>query len=140
MGETRILPVHLSPDELQERSNELAEKVQQRVSMDATRKNTAKQMKEEIDDMDDRIASLARVVRDKKEGRPVEVIQRHDVPRRLVLEIRTDTGEEVSSRPMSVAELQEHDQVKLQFAEPSEDLEAEAVEVVGRKGKKTVGS
>jgi hypothetical protein len=122
MSETRLLPVKLSPEELRERANELADKVRKWEALERLRKETAKAQKVQIDGIKENVLELSSIVSQKSELRPVEVIESFDVPERLAREVRTDTGETVGSRPMTLAEVQEHEQKRLQFADgPGEE-------------------
>lgn len=112
---TRMLPVRLTSEELRERGAELAGDVTKLRTKEEEAKEEAKARKKEIDKVKGRVIDLARVVSEKREDRPVEVIERFDVVGRLVLEIRTDTGEQIGSRPMTPAEFAEHGQRTLEF-------------------------
>lgn len=115
MSVIRMLPVRLSPEEAKERSNELAAEVQKLVRMEHEKKEAAKAAKAAIDGLKDRVVELATIVSTKEEYRSVEVIESFDLASKLAREMRVDTAEVVSSRPMTAAEVQEHEQSSLPF-------------------------
>lgn len=78
-------------------------------------KEDAKAAKAAIDELNDNVVELAAIVSTKEEHRSIECIESFDLKSKLAREVRTDTGEVVSSRPMSAAEVLEHEQARLPF-------------------------
>jgi hypothetical protein len=64
------------------------------------------------------VKRLARQVRDRAEDRDVQVDYHQDVNRLCVDAIHQDTGEIVSSRPMTADEIRDAQQIKLPFGKP----------------------
>ena len=100
--ETWSLPCALSDDELRVRGEELGKLVDQR-------------LKEEVDALGDKIVKAATVIRTKKEDRPVEVVERPNLAKRMIEHYRCDLHELVSSRPMTPSEVVEFEQKVLPF-------------------------
>lgn len=100
------LPFDLTEDELRERGAEQARKIQARAVLDEKRKESAKAFKEQIDEVDAEIGTLAEAIVTGRELRPVvcEWVANH---RRAVMDlVRTDYGTVVQSRPMTDHEKQ----------------------------------
>jgi uncharacterized membrane-anchored protein len=103
-AKTRQLPVELSEQELLIKGNELAV-LNEELSTTESQKKVANQgFKEVLDRTQEQIDRLAKIVREKKEYREVEVVDRKNMDRMTMDTIRLDTGEVVSYR-----ELQGHE-------------------------------
>lgn len=113
--ETWSLPCALNDDELRVRGEELGKLVDQRLAKEDEKKEVAKRLKEELDALSDKIVKAATVIRTKKEDRPVEVVERPNLAKRMIEHYRTDLQELVSSRPMSPSEVVEFEQKVLPF-------------------------
>lgn len=110
---TRELPVVLTEDEYHIRSAELAtaERVygEKRAAeaIAAERWKGEKQaLKEDTETAYATLTILGRTVRDRKELRPVQIVEQPDHERRVVDTVRIDTGEIIESRGMTAAEQQ----------------------------------
>lgn len=113
--ETWSLPCALSDDELRARGEELGKLVDQRVAKEAEKKETTKMLKEEVDALGEKIVRMATIVRTKEEERPVEVVERPNLAKRMIEHYRLDLHELVSSRPMTPSEVVEFEQKVLPF-------------------------
>lgn len=113
--ETWSLPCALSDGELRVRGEELGKLVDQRLAKEEEKKEVAKRLKEELDALSDRIVKTATVIRTKKEDRPVEVVERPNLAKRMIEHYRCDLHELVSSRPMTPSEVVEFEQKVLPF-------------------------
>lgn len=114
--ESRILPVSLTPDEVRERGEMLARELESLANLEATQAGQRKEMKEELEEKSGQVSSIARVVRDRIEYRPVECECRLNMALGLVEEVRLDTGEILKSRSF-----QEADKLRLQQQLPGMD-------------------
>lgn len=114
--ESRILPVSLTPDEVRERGEMLARELETLGNLEATQAGQRKEMKEELEEKSGQVSSIARVVRDRIEYRPVECECRLNMALGLVEEIRLDTGEILKTRSF-----QEADKLRLQRELPLDD-------------------
>lgn len=100
----RMLPCSLNEEELLARTSVLVAKIHEHGVEEEDQREAKASMKKKLDDLDREITCIARVVREKKELRPVEVSEVKNYPRRIVEFIRVDTGEAVDSRPMTEPE------------------------------------
>lgn len=96
--ETRYLSVPLTPDELRERGELLAEQVRAFAEMEAEHGDQRKAMKDDEAKLDGQVQHLAGVVRARAESRSVRVEVRYNPTLALIKEVRTDTGEVVETR------------------------------------------
>ena len=109
----RNLPVALTDREVQSKGEEVAALVAQIGGTEARRQEVSKQLKADLDALEQRVRLLAAEIRRRSEDRPVEVAERAS-PDRAVLELyRLDTLEVVEQRPMSASELADARQVRL---------------------------
>lgn len=109
-GEMHLL-CRLSTVEIQERSEDLVKFTQDRVDREigldhwkADKKEEQKALEGEVSSIAGKLARLAKVIRDKEEERPVEVV--FYIKAGEVAMVRTDTGEIVTQRPATPGELQ----------------------------------
>jgi hypothetical protein len=100
MSNTMSLPVPLSEQELIIKGNDLSVLVQELDSIEVRKKTANSGFKDEIDSTSGRIASLAKIVREKKEYREVEVTEIKNMDRMTMDTVRLDTGEVVSYREL----------------------------------------
>lgn len=96
--ETRFLSVPLTPAEIQQRGEQLANLVKERNELDTTQSAEKKRMKEAMEGLDGQIASTAAIVNSRVETRSVQVEMRCNLTLGMVEEVRIDTGEVVTSR------------------------------------------
>ena len=106
MNNTQSLPVRLTEQELIAKGAELSAMIKALSYEEAEKKSVADAFKARITDLDTQIQRLAQIVRDKKEFRPVEVIEQPDYDAMMMRTVRLDTGEVVSSRPLEGSERQ----------------------------------
>jgi hypothetical protein len=104
---TRQLPVELTREELLDRASTLAWAMKTRADEEVKQAAEKAEMKASLDEMKGEEASVARIVRDKAEPRPVKVAVVMDDDQGEVLEIREDTGEVLSTRAQSDHERQQ---------------------------------
>lgn len=126
MAETRMLPVKLTSSEKHQRADALAKILKERDELEEHKKAQAAASKVEIESATDKIRELARIVRNGEEDRPVDVRTDYRLTERMARFVRIDTGAEVGSRPMTVAEIAEQEQKKLPFGEPREQSDEES--------------
>lgn len=126
MAETRMLPVKLTSSEKHQRADALAKILKERDDLEDHKKAQAAASKVAIESATDKIRELARIVRNGEEDRPVDVRTDYRLAERMARFVRIDTGAEVGSRPMTVAEIAEQEQKKLPFGEPREQADEES--------------
>lgn len=97
---TMTLPVPLTPEELIIKGNELSIQVQELADVELRKKTAMSGFKDEIDATSERIEKLAKIVREKKEHREVELTERRNEERMTMDTIRLDTGEVVHYREL----------------------------------------
>lgn len=115
MSETWMLPCELNEEERLARGQQLAKLVDLKIAKEQEKKSEAKRLKEEEDEIKERIVSMAQVIHTGKEDRPVEVTEVADLKKRVIETFRTDTSKLVSSRAMTATEVAEHEQRSLPF-------------------------
>jgi CRISPR/Cas system-associated endonuclease Cas1 len=102
---TEQLPVKLTDDETLVRADELAKQIRTLDDEEKAAKDAASLAKDRIKTMESNISRLARIVRERKEDRPVEVREARNDPARTIETIRCDTDEVVRYRAMYEREL-----------------------------------
>jgi hypothetical protein len=100
------LKVVLTPEEIADRADRAAQKVAERDSKEEDMKAAAKHAKAEIEKLDAEFRFLSNEVRTRSTYRPVECERRYDYRALRVLEMRTDTGEQLADRKMTEVEKQ----------------------------------
>lgn len=110
---TELLPVPLTYDEQLQRGKDHAALCQRIAIAKDDAKEEAKGRKLAIKKLETEECELRDVVNTGKERRPVEVRDEYDKEAKLVVTIRLDTGEVVSSRPMTSEELLSQQQGRL---------------------------
>jgi hypothetical protein len=108
-----MLPVILTREEREAKALELSKSVKKLTDLKNLNKEAKKEMKESEDLLEAKVKTLARIHRDGKEDRAVEVIEHADIGRCLWVTTREDTGEQVRTRPMSSHDLAEARQERL---------------------------
>lgn len=122
------LSCDLSREEIEQRSQTLAETIKQHAAAEEEKRELTKELKEKIDDLQTQIDELAGSIREKKEKRPVEVIERSDHKRAVVETVRTDTKAVIWSRAMTVEELADARQVRLWDPSKKKDEKGQTTE------------
>ena len=102
------LPCKLDNTEVRLKGEELALARKEHHELADAAKASAARFKTSIKEVDERIDDLAEQVRTRQETRDVEIIDVKDMDRQMVDTIRTDTGEVVRSRAMTLNERQIH--------------------------------
>jgi hypothetical protein len=105
--ETRNLPVKLTQTELRERGDSLAAVIQDLNAEENKQVDVKAQMKARLAELDARKTQLAISISRREEYRDVAVDVLHDFGRKIVESVRQDTGETITSRPMTEAERQQ---------------------------------
>lgn len=103
----RALPVDLTPEEFDTKSNDLADICQEINRAKDAAKEEARMNKEAIDKLEATRSKLAHIVKDRAEERQVECVDQHQYARHAVESVRMDTGEVIGTRAMTVSEYQE---------------------------------
>ena len=102
--QTRSLKCVLTPKQLEERGAALAEKVHALSALEADKRGSAATYKQQIEELEDEMAGLAREVSERAEYRQVEVTQERADG--VETTIRQDTGEVVKTRVLRPDEMQ----------------------------------
>jgi septation ring formation regulator EzrA len=102
--ETRYLPVKLTDEELLAKGNELARKLHEVTVEEEAQKQAKSAMKSRLEGLTNELHAIGSVVHTKTETRKVEVFARHDAERHVVETVRSDTGEVVETRLMTMEE------------------------------------
>ena len=111
--ESRFLMCPLTDDEVQARGEALADAVRRHEKVTAENKTAKEAMKRAEETVEGEIGKLARIVNDRQEQRSVEVELRANFTLRLVEEVRTDTGEIITTRSV-----EERDKLRAQATLP----------------------
>jgi len=93
--------VALSKDELVDRADELSKLIEERTTLEDTAREVAKEHREQLKKMRERIEDLGDVVRSRKEIREVECKEVPDFDKEVVELFRLDTGERVHARQLT---------------------------------------
>lgn len=104
--EVRELPVKLLEHELLERAQSLADCHTQLAEHDDHAKEVRKELGKQRGGIELRRAILSGVVKRKEENREVRVAMQTDLTARVYREVREDTGEIISERPLRPEEMQ----------------------------------
>lgn len=122
--EDRLLPVTLTPDELQDRGAALAKAVEEVEEIEAQQKLDAKEVKDRVARLKKEALRLMRAVRSGVEARMVPCIWSRDEGMQAMELFREDVGTRVDARPMSEFEKQR----KLFPVDPPESASGGSVE------------
>jgi hypothetical protein len=98
--EYRTLPVSLTEEEIKQKGDVLATRIEERDAIELRRKAAADGFKEELKAISGDINSLARQVRTREEQRVVKCLWERDDSRMSMILVRQDTGEIFESRAM----------------------------------------
>jgi hypothetical protein len=98
------LPCKLTEEELLAKGEELSRAIEEANGEKGLQQEAKSAMKSRLEGMENRIQSLAGIVRTRSEERLVEIITRHDDERKMVETVRVDTGEVVATRLMTPEE------------------------------------
>lgn len=121
--EYRTLPVSLSDDDVKQKGDVLATRIEQLDDIEQRRKASADSFKEQQKEAQGDIASLARQVRTRLEHRVIGCAWERDDARLSMLLVRQDTGEIVETRPMCDDERQHSLPIDSRAAETAEAAE-----------------
>lgn len=103
---THTLRIKLTPEEVAEKADHAARLIADRDEKEEAQKAAAKHAKGVIEAIDAEIRKLSNEVRSRSTYGPVECERRLDYRSRTLTEVRLDTGEELSRRKLTIAELQ----------------------------------
>lgn len=103
---TRSLRIALAPPDLEMRGSRVAHLVAQREQKESDRKAANTAAKSQIEEVDAEIKRLAGEIRDKARFDTVNCERRYVYRTGRVVEVRTDTQEEIYERPMTLEERQ----------------------------------
>lgn len=101
-----MLPCVLTTEERAARAQELATHVRKLDEEETAAKSAASAARDTIKEMEAELRRLARIVREGREEREVEIRSYRDLDEKLFLTIRLDTGERIRQRALSMEELQ----------------------------------
>ncbi|MDP1824922.1 MAG: hypothetical protein Q8L48_16820 [Archangium sp.] len=104
--EVKELPVKLQEHELLDRAAHLADCHAQLAEHDEHSKNVRKELAKGRSAIELRRAILSGVVKNKEELRDIRVAHQTDLTARVFREVREDTGEIISERPLRPEEMQ----------------------------------
>lgn len=127
---TRTLRVGLKPHEIAERADRAAHVIVQRDQKEESRKAANTAAKSQIEELDAELRRVSTEIRDKATYIPVACERRYDYRLGRLLEVRTDTGDTIHERALTIEERQlelDVDQSK-SGDEPEEDEESEAAD------------
>ncbi len=105
------LPIRLTQDELEVKSSELAKALKKKGEIEAEKKSFNGRLISQLEEVEIEIGNLTNIVYEKTEYRPVRCEIRFNYERSIVEILRTDVGQVVESRSMTIDEKQQ----KLQF-------------------------
>lgn len=121
---TRSLRIALSEPDLQQRGNRVAHLIAQREQKESDRKAANTAAKSQIEEVDAELKRMAGEIRDKARFDTVNCERRYIFRTGRVVEVRTDTGEEIYERPMTLDERQ----TELDLPDPDDEDDDEAPE------------
>jgi len=102
----RSMAVNLTRDEVAERADRAAQLLKERDQKEAEFKEQAGANKRIVARLENELREVSAEVRERKAYQDVPCERRYNWTRGTVTEVRLDTGEELSSRPMTDAEAQ----------------------------------
>lgn len=143
---TDIQRVRLTDEELIERAQEQSRTLQLIEELENDLKTKVQHAKAGIQEREADVKRLAVEIRDRATYRPVDCERIFDYRRGLVIEVRLDTGEQISERPMTYAEKQRElpldgppKDEELDEDEPPEDGEGKLEADADQEGAKMGG-
>lgn len=95
------LPTELTQDEFNVKARELAATHEAIALERETQKETRTELKRRMEELEQKRSHLARIVRDRREDRLVEVEEHANYARGVVEFVRLDTGEVYGTRPLT---------------------------------------
>src|ERR1044072_1538458 len=101
------LKVDLTDEDLKNRSKLLAKLLREYQSLENEKKEVNADFKHKMEAVKNRACELRDVIHTGKEIRPVECFLSADYRHGLMITRRSDTGEEIDSRPMTTSERQQ---------------------------------
>lgn len=104
--ETQLLATELTPEEFTAKAVALAETHEKLALERELQKEAKADMKQRIEELEQKRNTLARVVQRRKEDRLVDVEIKADDAQGIARVVRLDTGEVVEERPLSAGERQ----------------------------------
>ena len=102
---TMDLECDLTPLEREQAGEQLSTRIDEKLQLMASHKESKAAMKRKEDELEAEIKRLAKAHKTGKELRPVFTEERPDLRRSVVEVFRTDTGELVTTRPLSQDEI-----------------------------------
>jgi len=102
----RFLMTKLTADEVAAAADDVARYLDDLTGLEAELTTVKSQFKARIEQCEANIAAKARLVREKKEIRPVDVEERYDMTECTLTVVRLDTGELIEERPLTGNEKQ----------------------------------
>jgi hypothetical protein len=103
---TRTLRVGLKPHEIAERADRAAHVIVQRDQKEESRKAANTAAKSQIEELDAELRRVSTEIRDKATYIPVACERRYDYRLGRLLEVRTDTGDTIHERALTIEERQ----------------------------------
>ena len=104
--EIRLLPVELTEEEHRDRGKALGAALEAQTELEVELKDFSEDQKSKIKEQQKRARALSRVVVSGQENREVECVWTPDHTSGLMVLWRLDTGVQVDSRPLTLAEKQ----------------------------------
>lgn len=102
----RWLPVELSDAKILERSREMGQLLEQKRKIEREKAQIVKDFSDQIKDISGEIAKLTTIVNTGQEEQQVTCVREYDHNNKEVREVRIDTGEILTTRPLQVDESQ----------------------------------
>lgn len=104
--EAQLLATELTPEEFTAKARALAETHEKLALERETQKEAKADMKQRLEELEQKRNTLARIVQRGKEDRLIDVEIKADDAQGIARVVRLDTGEVVEERPLSVGERQ----------------------------------
>jgi len=117
----KSLPVPLTQEEVSDRADRASHILADRDQKEDEAKAAAKHYKSVVAELDTRLRLLSNEVRTRRTYNDVECERRYEYTAGRLVEVRTDTGEEIFERPLTEAEKQQD--LPFDDSEPSVDDE-----------------
>ena len=127
-GFTKDLPAKLTPEEIENRSRQLARQIETIAEVEEEKAKNARQFGEKLKGMRLLAMTLAHAVSSGEEARPVLCSERADYRRFTIETYRHDTSEVVESKAMTADQVEEARQGHLAFVRVAGEYEKDRVE------------
>lgn len=127
-GFTKDLPAKLTPEEIENRSRQLARQIESIADVEEEKSKIARQFGEKLKGMRLLAMTLAHAVSSGEESRPVLCSERADYRRFCIETYRHDTSEVVETRAMEADEAEEARQGHLSFVRVADEYEKDKIE------------